>query len=368
MKICCVFNYNPLYRLPIFQAMSERFNCEFYFGDSVFAPLKSFDPADLKGFRKYLHASRCMRAFVWYSSIGSVLKREYTHYIVTGSHEYLGNWIILFYAKLFGKKVIGWGHGPKQKETTFKRRFLRKLFFNSLDHVLLYNNNNIKYLEYLGVERSKISVIHNSLNTPLQTELYNKIHPSDVYTNHFGNNSPVAIFIGRIQNRMKVNYLIEAASILKQRGVNLNVALVGPSIDGENLEELVAERGLSDCVWFYGPCYDEHTTSELLYNADVCVAPGTVGLTAIHSLSYGTPCITHNNPMELGPEFEAIKEGITGTFFEENNVESLANAIQKWINVSDKKAEIRENSRREVLENWSIESQMKTIQKMMESL
>ena len=198
-KLCCVFNYNPLYRLPIYQAISENFDCDFYFGDTVFSPLRGFEPRELKGFKKYLHASKFLRAFVWYSGIHEVLKHEYTHYIVTGSHEYIGNWIILLYAKLTGKKVIGWGHGPKQYETSFKRRFLRKLFFRSLDHMLLYNNYNIKFLEFLGVNNSKISVIHNSLNTELQAKLFEKLTPSGIYKKHFGNDNPTIIYIGRIR-------------------------------------------------------------------------------------------------------------------------------------------------------------------------
>ena len=226
----------------------------------------------------------------------------------------------------------------------------------------MYNRYNCKYMEVLGIKRDKLHVIHNSLNTEIQTILYKKLTPSKIYKNYFGNDNPTVIYIGRIQKRMKVEMLIEALSILKEKGSVINAVIVGSYMDGVNIEELVREKGLTQQVWMYGPSFDEKVNSELLYNADVCVAPGTIGLTAIHALSYGTPCITHSNHSATGPEFEAIKEGVTGSFFEENNVESLAEAISKWINVSPTQRDnTRKVARHEVETNWSIESQIKLL-------
>jgi hypothetical protein len=53
-------------------------------------------------------------------------------------------------------------------------------------------------------------------------------------------------------------------------------------------------------------------------------------LTAIHSLSYGTPVITHNDFANQMPEYEIIEDGITGTFFTKGNSNSLADAIHNW--------------------------------------
>lgn len=56
-----------------------------------------------------------------------------------------------------------------------------------------------------------------------------------------------------------------------------------------------------------------------------------MGLTAIHSLSYGTPVITHSNYERQIPEFEIIKLGKNGLFFEENDVNSMSDTIKKWL-------------------------------------
>ena len=96
-------------------------------------------------------------------------------------------------------------------------------------------------------------------------------------------------------------------------------------------------------MWFYGACYDELENATLLYNADLCVSPGNVGLTAMHALTFGTPVITHNNfPMQM-PEYEAVINGKTGMFFSYNDVNNLAQTINKWMTTSKSRDEIRES-------------------------
>ena len=51
--------------------------------------------------------------------------------------------------------------------------------------------------------------------------------------------------------------------------------------DGEirqSLEVEVVKHQLQDNVWFYGSCFDEKINAELIYNADLCVAPEILDL------------------------------------------------------------------------------------------
>lgn len=365
-KICCVFNYNPLYRFPIYDAMSKVFECDFFFGDSVFAPLKQFEASSLKGFKGYLKAEKKRKGFIWFRGITKTLKYQYDSYILTGDAHLIANWIIVVYAKLFGKKVYCWCHGLKSNKGGSFVRWFAKPFYKSMDGIFLYNNYNKQFMLPLGIKESKLYTIHNSLNTKVQTDLYNCIKPTKIYQEHFGNTDPVVIFIGRIQKRMKVQYLIEAADLLMKKGRKLNIVLVGAYMDGDNIEQLVNEKGMQETVWFYGPSFDETINSELIYNADVCVAPGTIGLTAIHSLSYGTPVITHNNFSDIGPEFEAIIPGKTGDFFVENDIQDLAMHLEKWISLSNcEREEVRIIARETVLNNWSVQSQIELLKQVL---
>ena len=137
----------------------------------------------------------------------------------------------------------------------------------------------------------------------------------------------------------------------------------GGDVQGD-LEALANELGLSDNVWFYGPCYDEKVLGEMIYNADLCVSPGNIGLTAMHALVFGTPAITHDDLPHQMPEFEAIREGVTGTFFKNGSVGSLAESITLWFEKhQNDREDVRKACMKEIDENWTPQFQIEVLKK-----
>ncbi len=358
-KLCCFFNYNPLYRFPIYSEMSRQLECDFYFGDSVFEPLKQFDPQKLKGFQKTLHTVRLFREYKWHKGVHSLLK-GYSAYLITGQYEYLSYWVIIFYAKLTGKRIYCWTHGTSQKALgKTKERLINKLFFKVMDGILMYNSYRIPNMEAIGISANKLFVIHNSLDSPFQTDIYDKLQPSSIYRDHFHNDLPTVIYIGRIQKRKKIDLLVKAIAYLYHDNNPLNLVIVGKATQENDIEQLVLDKGIADHVWFYGPCFEEEKNAELLYNAAVCVCPAEVGLTAIHSLTYGTPVISNNDFDTQMPEFEAIINGETGSFYQAGDIPSLAQEIVRWSNkTTEERTAIRARARKEITTSWSINYQI----------
>lgn len=367
MKVCCVFNYNPLYRYPIYSAMAENFDCDFYFGDTVFQPLKAFDATTLKGFQHFIKAKKTgIKAFVWHSNIKDIFNKKYTHFILTGESALLVNWLIILYAKLTGKKVYIWTHGEKNIITKRRTKWMMQAFYKSLTGILMYNRYNCKYMEALGCKKERLFVIHNSLDSAVQTKLYQSLKPSNIYQSYFGNSNPTIIYIGRIQRVKKVDMILDAMKLLEQQGQMVNLVVVGSNVDDDSFEKRVKELNLSDRVWMYGPCFDEHTNSELIYNASVCVSPGNIGLTCIHVLSYGTPVITNNNFNTQMPEFEAVIDGKTGSFFSENDIEDLSKKIAHWTSITEhQRADCRSIARQTIEQEWSVDYQIILLKKVL---
>ena len=138
------------------------------------------------------------------------------------------------------------------------------------------------------------------------------------------------------------------------------MVLIGEGNDKEELLNLVKSLKLDRQVWFFGACYDESKIAELIFNANVCVSPGNVGLTAIHSLSYGTPVITHDSFSHQMPEFEAIIPNLTGNFFEEGNLQSMIEVIENWIKLHPvKNEELMKNCYKIIDEKYNIFYQIK---------
>ena len=292
---------------------------------------------------------------------------SYTHYIVTGESSIIANWMLILWTKITGKKLIMWTHGIHQTINKRSSVIVYKLFYRSADVLLMYSSYNLKYMVNLGCKTEKIRYIHNSLDTKVQSSIYENIQKSDIYTNYFKNDDPVVIYIGRLQKRKRIEQLIEAVDILKNKSVNVNLVLVGDNVDAEFLRTLVKSKRLEQNTWFFGASYDEIQNSELLYNASVCVCPAAIGLTAIHSLSYGCPIISNDNFETQMPECECIVEGVTGSFFKEDNVEDLANKIQHWCGISTSQRErTRKEARKLITQEWSIDYQIETLKKIIE--
>ncbi len=214
-----------------------------------------------------------------------------------------------------------------------------------------------------GFKADKLHAIHNSLDYDKQIAIRKNINPSEIYQDHFKNANPNLIFIGRLTSVKRIDMILDALRMLKERNIEYNLTYIGTGEDLERLQKIVTDYKLDNNVWFYGASYQESELSELIYNADVCISPGNVGLTAIHCLTYGCPVITHNNfPMQM-PEFEVVKSGVTGDFFECNNIDSLADTINNWFSISHNREYIRLAAYKIIDESWNPHYQIVVLKK-----
>ncbi len=312
--------------------MDRELNTDFYFGDKVGAPIKTMDYSSLKGFKGILRNKQVLNTtFSWQKGAFAQIFKPYDQYIITGEPNILSNWCILIIGRLLGKKVHAWSHGIKGDPET-KYKFIAFYFFKLCSTVLLYGNHSRNVMLSQGFSEKKLICIYNSLDYKTQKKVREKLTLTNIFSKKFGNDWPVIIYIGRIQKSKKLEVLAEVTHRLKTKGQNTNLVFIGKNIESENsVQKKVAELGIEDRVWFYGPSYNEEEIGELIFNSDVCVSPGPLGLTALHSMVYGTPVVTNDNFVKQMPEHEAILDGVTGSFFEENNFEDLLSKINFWV-------------------------------------
>lgn len=91
------------------------------------------------------------------------------------------------------------------------------------------------------------------------------MQPTDIYQKHFENNNPNLIFIGRLTTVKRIDLLLEALALLKNKGKMYNLTLVGDGVERAKLAEKVQKLNLEEQVWFYGACYDGKVNAELIY-------------------------------------------------------------------------------------------------------
>ena len=359
-ELCLIYNFAPKYREAIFTEIDRAWDCEWFFGVNG-TDIKGMDLGVLKNATTVPQAP--LRGH-WYrlKGIGGLTRRkDLRTFFILGEPYCLSTWWLAVKLRLFhpSRRLYFWTHGWYGKESRVTR-LVKKAFFKLAHGVFLYGNHARGLMIAEGFDANRLFVIHNSLDYAGQLALRGSLEPTDIYRRHFGNNNPTLIFIGRLTGVKRLDLLLQAAARLKADGLEVNIVMVGDGSERASLEALATELGIASNCWFYGACYDDRENAALIYNADVCVAPGNVGLTAMHTMVFGTPVISHNDFKWQMPEFEAIRPGLTGAFFEKDNVESLADAIKNWLNSADRD-KVRQECYKEIDTLWTPQYQMEVL-------
>jgi glycosyltransferase involved in cell wall biosynthesis len=299
-------------------------------GDRLGFEIALMDYRQLKGYKGTLHFVPLFGRYFLQKGAFRLALKSYDQYMLTGEMHSLSSWLVLLICRLRGKKAYIWSHGIYGNESR-TNRFIKKVYYHLASKVLLYGDYARDFMIERGFAPERLICVYNSLDYENQAHIRNELKDSNIYPEHFGNTDPVLLFIGRIQKIKKIDLLLEALKGLHDRHIACNLMLIGKEIEQTGIREMAENLKLGDRIWFYGQSYEEEEIAGLIYQANVCVSPGNVGLTAIHCLSYGTPVITHDNFARQMPEFESIESKISGDFFKEDSVEDLQNVIQFWL-------------------------------------
>lgn len=363
-RTCFVFNQAPRYVESSYVLFDKELDIKWCFG-SVDGDIKEMDHSLLKDVTVY-QTKRGVKGAYRLEGVSEVAKdKSISAYVLIGDPQLLDTWMLPLQIKLYNRKakICYWSHGWYGKESKL-RALIKKVYFRLADGVLLYGNYARELMIKEGFKPDTLYTIHNSLHHDQQVSLRNTIEPSIIYKEHFGNNNPTIIFIGRLTKVKQLDMVINALSILKDKGEYYNLVFVGDGTEREVLESLVRDKNLNHNVWFYGACYDEKQNAELIYNADLCVSPGNVGLTAMHALVFGCPVITHDNFSWQMPEFESIHPFHTGNFFKQGDMDSLVEKISEWFRVNGSLRDIiRKKCYDEIDNYWTPEFELSVLKK-----
>jgi glycosyltransferase involved in cell wall biosynthesis len=359
-------NIAPLYSRSLWYKLSssENIDYSFYSSGKGFSGIKTIDINESKTINQkgllnwfFLKNFFIGRILVYQSGIISkCLKTDFDAYILSGEMYSISSWIAAIICKIRRKPLLFWGHGLYGDERNIKK-IVRNLYYKIADYHLVYGKRSREFMIDSGLNPDKIFTVYNSLDYDAHCKIYEERNLNEllkIKSTLFPENEtlPVVLFIGRLTEEKKISYLIEAISLCNNKGNRYNCLIVGGGEKSEDLQKLAVSLGIKDLICFYGPSYDENINSRLIMLSECCVSPGNIGLTAIHSLSLGTPVITHGNFFNQGPEVESVIQDRTGLFFEENNVVNLSEVID-YIIANKKKSSMETFCIEQVKKYWN---------------
>lgn len=365
LKVAVIYHLWPHYRRAVMQAMdrSQSVDYCFYGSGESFEGIAHVDPGVV---RRFVRAPFVRQGgLVWQpGAITALRKGGYDAVIFLADPHFLSTWIAAALARLKGIRVLFWGHGWLRRDSGPKA-LLRRLYFRLSHLFLAYAERGRRIGIEGGFPATRIAVVYNSLDLDRANRIVAGIEGSPSHPRpqrlFAEEGRPLLICTARLTEACRFDLLIAAAALLEARGLPVNVLLVGEGPARAALQ--LQARRLGVAVHFMGACHDEDIVGPLIYHADITVSPGKIGLTAIHSLMYGTPAITHGDFDAQMPEVEAIDPGMTGAFFRRGDAASLADTIERWLRDGPPRARVRAAARAEIRARWSPEAQARIIER-----
>lgn len=263
-------------------------------------------------------------------------------------------WPLSYYLGFKNIPFIKWGHGVNLEDPDNP---LKKLFFNNIHNrcsaILIYSPNEKKF--FSKKNQHKISVANNTLNFEVLSEIKES---GEQLKSKFGIPfKKVVLFVGRIQKRKKLDYLINIFRNKQKQDCGL--VIVGPGIEPEQ-QQIVEE---SENIIYLGPLYKENEINSLFKLSDVFSIPGANGLGLNQALYWGLPVVT----MEgwHGPEVYYLKDGYNG-FLTKPTVQDLEEKIFYLLKNEEVLASFSENARKTMAEEGHIKSMFLGFKKAVE--
>lgn len=363
-RIAVIYHFFPHYRAPIVKALakSDHFDFEFWGAHEALDGIPSYTGGD--GVKVNKIGIRTANGRYRLSGFWKPLfSRRIKALIVLGNPNIPETWLIALIGRITGKAVLFWAHGWLRPEAPLKA-FARNMYFRLANVVLVYGDRARMLAKSSGFPEQRVRSIYNSLDWDRSLDLYNRLGllPHDELRHSVTPwpYIPLLICTARLTSVCSFDVLLRAMAHLASRGQPVSLNLVGDGPERASLEALA--KSLDVRVQFMGAIYDEEILARLIYAADVTVSPGKVGLTAMHSLTYGTPVITHGNLDEQMPEVEAITSDVTGAFFERGNVENLADTLARWLSTPQHRENVREVCRETIASRYTPGKQRELIE------
>lgn len=284
------------------------------------------------------------------------LKPDIVHTRNLGTIEYV------IPAKLAGVKHHVHGeHGRDMSDidgTNKKYINIRKFYSKFISHFITVSKDLENWLiKSVSIPSIKISQIYNGVDIE-------KFSPKTISSNL--ENSLVIGTVGRLQAEKDQATLVKAFDLLIKNNPDLDVKLelIGDGPDRKKLESLVNELNISDNVLFHGKSDD---VANIMKKMDIFVLPSLaegISNTILEAMACGLPVIATN----VGGNPELVTENVSGYLVPSNNPQTMAEAIQKYIDQPELIAKHGKTARQLIENEFSMKAMVENYMRVYDQL
>jgi glycosyltransferase involved in cell wall biosynthesis len=251
------------------------------------------------------------------------------------ANDWTRDYIVDFQTKKYGKRI----------EHLKARR--KKILVNA-NGVIAVSNFISEIATLIGVDKSKISVIYNSIDFASE-----RINPEEAKAirDKFNGNSKIIVTACRLMPWKGVGNIIKILPQLKKEVGNVNFLILGVGQELDNLKKLAIDLDVVDNVKFLGKV-NHHKVMNYFSAADLFILNTHYeGLshTLLEAMKSATPIVTTN----IGGNPEVIEDNKNGLLIDYNNQEQLLAATIKILSDDDLANKFRANAKEKLkIFNW----------------
>jgi glycosyltransferase involved in cell wall biosynthesis len=225
--------------------------------------------------------------------------------------------------------ILAWdGSSPNVDFRNSKPRLLVRAIIARFADRLITNSEAGKayFCEYLGVDTQKITV--RPYLVPDPKTLSGRAEATEAV--HLNPQSPIFLYVGRLEERKGVHLLLQACQLLRQEGCKFSLAIAGRGPQHDELQIYCHSNDLDDCVEWLG-WIDYRQLGGYFQQADVLVFPSLEdiwGMVTLEAMAFGKPVLAS----KWAGSSELIVDGENGWICDPHDPAAMAAQMRKAIN------------------------------------
>jgi glycosyltransferase involved in cell wall biosynthesis len=315
----------PAYRAAFFDSLARSLPG----GLSVFAgsprPGEGIPQADSLQCAKWIQAGNHPLGWgrvsaLWQSGAGEWIAAEDPQLLILEANlRYLSNYAIAQEMRERGRPVIGWSLGPGR--AAGRLAGLMRSFYNRFSAIIVYSRNGADAFRTLGIPGEKVFVAPNAVESGTADSLRRRPGARQKARTALGLDSrPVVLFVGRLQERKRVDSLLAACA---RAGKACQLLIVGDGMDRGRLMRVAQD--VFPSARFTGDLRGAEL-GKCFLAADIFILPGTGGLALQEAMLYGKPVAAAEAD---GSQRDLVREGENGWLLPPGDDETLLSVLRE---------------------------------------
>lgn len=316
-QVAVVYRSLPQYRRRFYELVREGLGArgvefKLIYGDADAADDAKMDRIDLPWATRI--PNRILRLgsrFLYWQPCLRELRRA-DLVIVEQASKLLLNYVLLAQQLLGRTRLAFWGHGRNFQGHTASAlgERVKEVMSRRVWWWFAYNDASSEVVRELGFDPRRITSVQNAIDTRGLVEARGRLTPAELDAVRRGlgiTGEHVCVFAGSIYAEKRVDYLLEACTLVRERLPGFELVVVGA---GPEQGKFVEAARRHPWIHYVGPKFDDAKVPYFAISK-LLLMPGLVGLAVLDAFALETPLVTTSVDFH-SPEIDYLDDGVNG--------------------------------------------------------